>query len=170
MKPVLVPLAIALLVGAFAADAHAKGFKLRMSAGGIARGGVNAVKSYQGNVLTPAALKDCLVLSNRLDADNGRMEADKSRIDAMVEEVKRGKAELESKSRILKRQSQREVDAFNREVEAYNAKVGEFRQIQAGYNEDVELFNANSEKFNSGCSGKTYYDDDYQAASAALGQ
>lgn len=150
----------------WSADAGAQAISDRFGGHSIPGG----IKNYGPGKLTPEQLTGCLEADQELQALEAALQRQRHDLDARREE-------LEAMRQALRRDWAEVDHADQTAMAAYRASQERHRSLASEYNSvmlpDYEAkrvrFAQLQERFAADCAGKRYYDDDLQAAKAALG-
>lgn len=145
--------------------ADARRFRL----GSAVRWAKQGPKPYTADVLSPVQLKACLKAERSLDANGADLDrrADQIRKDQLKIQVQG--ALIETSKAQVDRYSKRSVDEFNALVTDHNARLKANVAAVTEYDSAVTARKADSDRFNTDCRGKRYYEDDLVTARNELG-
>ncbi|MDP3411550.1 hypothetical protein [Bosea sp. (in: a-proteobacteria)] len=169
MRPVHAKLLSGIVVVALAGTAITPAEAKRFRIGGGLRAIDRAAKNYAVNTLTPAQLKSCLTIEDRLEKANTDLKARHEAISRRQAEIELRRSMLNASQAALDRTSQKSVDAFNAQVSKLNATIQSTSAASAEYNRSVEAQKLENVSFNRDCGGKRYYEDDLITARTELG-
>ncbi len=132
--------------------------------------GLTGRKTYASpNVLKPAELRACLQQEAEINEVGERIDADEIILQPKAAEIDQMGRDLDTRQARVDVYSKASVDAYNREVDQHRKAVADYNRQLAGFNAGAADFNNRVQGFNANCAGKSYYEDDMQAARAALG-
>lgn len=145
--------------------AEARRFRLPRGAGRAGRG----TKSYTADTLSREQLERCLVDGQSLDDAEAAIAKQEASIVALNDELEDLNARLQRDGITLDRYSKVAVDTYNDGVAAYETKRLAFNRQVDIFNAEIDQFNDVAGRYNMSCNGKTYYEDDMEAARLAVG-
>lgn len=140
--------------------------RFRMPRGGGLRGGR---KTYGEKHLTQDKLERCLLQGSDLNRSEASLAESEARVIRMQAEFEELHERLEAEGRRVDKYSQASIDAYNVSVARYEAARHEFNAAVDLHNGSLNSFNAAVSQYNAACADRLYYEDDMEAARAAVG-
>jgi hypothetical protein len=161
-------LVLGLLTSSFAlllaSPAYARRFRLPRMGGIVAR-----TKRYTADTMTQADLERCLVRGQEIDNEELSVSVTEQELTLLQSELDDLGREIDSDRRTLDQYSQAAVDRFNAKIDVYEEQRLAFNNAVERYNRSADAFNSTLTTYNAACANKSYYEDDMQAARAAVG-